>query len=130
MPSLVSDAQATVKISSFVNEAVSDAEFCRDWRNRHLAHRDLDLALEQSATPLSIANRQKVQTVLASIVKVLNAVSLHYMQTETVFDVGDPVDGAMSLLHVVSDGLKADAERRARLERGEFAPGDFGPEDI
>jgi hypothetical protein len=28
-----------------------DAKFARDWRNRHLAHRDLLLALEPGAQP-------------------------------------------------------------------------------
>lgn len=130
LPSLVSDVRAAANISSLVNQAVSDAEFCRDWRNRHLAHRDLDLALEKSATPLSTANRQMVMTVMASIAKVLNAVSIHYMKTDIAFHIGDPVDGALSLLHVLSDGLKANEERRARLELGETRPDDFGPSDI
>jgi hypothetical protein len=52
-----------------VETAESKSKFCRDWRNRHIAHRDLDLAMNKSAKELETASISLVDEALASIAK-------------------------------------------------------------
>src|SRR5665213_2492774 len=65
----------TLKIETLTARALQVSEFCRDWRNRHIAHCDRDLALNDDAEPFSEASRLKVGHALAAIVDVLNAIS-------------------------------------------------------
>lgn len=129
LPRLV-DASIEKSVSGFVDVAVQRADFCRDWRNRQIAHRDLALALHISAKPLKPANRKKVKEVLQAIVDVMSAISEHYMSSQLKFDIRDLSHGAVNLLYVIDDGLKADAERNARARKGEFRQEDITARDL
>lgn len=129
LPGLV-DASIEKSIAGFVDVAVQRAEFCRDWRNRHIAHRDLALALDGSANPLKPASRKKVRDALEAMVDVLSAISEHYMSSQLMFDVCSHSRGAVSLLYVIDDGLKADAERLDRMRRREARPEDIEVRDL
>ena len=130
----LTDAVAHTETKGVIKELLEKAaiatEFCRDWRNRHLAHRDLGLALGQGAAPLQFASREKVQGALVSLVAVLNVVSMHYKESTTFFDIGGEPGGATQLLYLLDDGLKANEERRARLRLGTFVPDDCAPRDL
>ncbi|MGZ8401654.1 MAG: AbiU2 domain-containing protein [Methyloceanibacter sp.] len=108
-----------------VEIAVKETEFCRDWRNRHIAHRDLDLAITDTAQPLKAASRKQVKDALFSIVNVLNALEAHYMSSTTYFKLGVGAGGAVSLIYILDDGIRADVERMERLRRGEVHEADF-----
>ena len=43
------------------------ASFARDWRNRRLAHRNIDIALSRPVTPLEPASRENVNAALAAL---------------------------------------------------------------
>ena len=119
------------KVDKLIGEAISKADFCRDWRNRRIAHRDLKLAIEDGISPLMPANRAKVKEALKSISDVLNALSHHYLQSTTMFDIsGGEIGGAISLLHIVRDGLEADEERIKRHRKGEYTEDDLRPRGI
>ena len=60
-----------------IDEAVEKANFSRDWRNRRIAHNDLDLAMNRQVEPLAPASREKVKEAMVSITKVLNVISQH-----------------------------------------------------
>ncbi len=118
-------------VTGFTDEAVKAAEFCRDWRNRRIAHRDLALATrKETAAPLEPANRVKVEAVLSAIERALNAASRHYLDATTAFDLGSRKGGAEWMLWILRLGVKAKAERRARHERGELTSEDLHYEDI
>ncbi|HKV98816.1 MAG TPA: hypothetical protein VJN96_03270 [Vicinamibacterales bacterium] len=90
----------------------SNIGFVRDWRDRHIAHRNLDLALER-AKPLAAASRQSVSDALLSIAALLITVERHYCDgTPSAYDFG--IDGhgdAEDLLMLLRTGLDArDAE--------------------
>jgi HEPN superfamily AbiU2-like protein len=124
LPGLVSDPNTRQIVAALVETAVSKAKFCRDWRNRHIAHRDLNLALNQS-TPLQMASRKLVDEALCAIANVLNEVDGHYMDSSTHFIGGHSIGSAVSLLHVLDDRLRAKAARSERLLRGEFSEQDY-----
>jgi hypothetical protein len=118
LPALIEDIKLKETISNLVAEAIKDTTFCRDWRNRHIAHRDLKLALEQPTAPLAEGSRADVNKALRSISAILNALDGHYFQSETRFDMAAPIGGAISLLYVLGIGSRARAEKQKRLEAG------------
>ncbi len=126
----ISDPKVRGEVQQLVEEAVLRSDFCRDWRNRHLAHRDLLLALSRGAEPLKAASRQSVREALQALAATLNAVAAHYLDSTTMFDLETDSGGALSLLYVIDDGLKADDERRARLRSGKAEPSDYRPKDL
>lgn len=118
--------EAHGEVDRLLAECLRECDFARDWRMRHLAHRDLSLALGTGAKPLAPASRAAVRTALDSITKLLNAVESHYLKSELAFDLGRP-DGALELLQVIREGLDATERRRARLLSGKPEAGDIGP---
>ena len=130
LPDLIDNEEVRKSIEGLIRAALDNADFCRDWRNRRIAHKDLDLATNDGAEPLKPASRAKVKEALHSISDVLNAVSSHYMDSTTVFEgVGSPT-GAVSLLDVLADGLRAEKERRDRLGSGDSRADDYQARDL
>lgn len=130
LPLLIDDHTLKEKVSRLVDVAVKKAEFCRDWRNRRIAHKDLGLALDAGVEPLKPASRAKIRESLNSISDVLNALSTHYMDSTTMFEgVGAP-DDAVSLLYVLDDGLRAEAERKERIKAGTYRAEDYNARDL
>ena len=115
------------EVKRLVGEAGLASEFARDWRNRHIAHRDLQLEIGKSARPLAPASRASVKSALEAISAVLNYIDHAYRDTTTRFDAIDTFGGAEVLLHVLRDGLEAETARRNRLKSGQYLPEDFGP---
>lgn len=118
------------KAESLAGTALGTCEFARDWRNRRLAHRDLDLALGQSVQPLASASRVAVKASLVALEELLNAVSLHYLDSTTLFDLVPGGEDAVSLLYLLRDGLRFRDDRLARIERGEHGSDDFKHEAL
>jgi hypothetical protein len=92
--------------------ALLACEFAKDWRNRRLAHRDLELALGQPVQPLAAASRAAVKAALAALSELLNAVSRHYLDSTTMFEFSTDRGDALALLYILRDGLEFDAERK------------------
>jgi hypothetical protein len=130
LPDLITHEPTKRDVSELVEIAVEKADFCRDWRNRHIAHKDLGLAMKTGAEPLKPASRAKIKEVLGSISDVLNELSSHYMQSTTCFEGIGSSAGAVSLLYVLDDGLRADEERRERLKKRTYRPEDFQSRDL
>jgi hypothetical protein len=130
LPVLIEYAKLKEEVSKLIAVAINDTAFCRDWRNRHIAHRDLKLALEQPTTPLAEASRASFNKALKSLSNVLNALDGHYFQSETRFDLGAPIGGAVSLLYVLGIGSRARREEQKRLEAGKPTPEDLAIWDV
>ncbi len=130
LPDLIAGGPLKDAITALVEDANDKTEFCRDWRNRHIAHRDLDLALKRGATPLRSASREKVSAALDAIAKVLNAVEGHYSQSETNFKGFPDHRGAVGLLYVIDAGLRAETERQARIREHKYLPEDLKSRDL
>jgi hypothetical protein len=131
LAALLVNSPIATEAESLAAAALDACEFARDWRNRRLAHRDLDLALgQQGVQPLAPASRAAVKASLADLEELLNAVSLHYLESTTFFDLGPAGQDAVSLLSLLRDGLQFRDERRARIKRGEQRPDDFKHEAL
>lgn len=131
IPLLVSDQRLSGVLKSKIEVAVQKSEFCRDWRNRLIAHQDLKLAIEEEGINLlPPANREMVQKALDSIADVLNTVIYHYKESEIGFGFAHGDGGGESLLCVINDGLRAEEERTKRIKNGDFREEDFQARDI
>lgn len=129
-PGVIEDAQTKLAVETLIAEALTASEFCRDWRNRHIAHKDLRLALDASALPLKPASRAKVKEAIRALDAVINAISSRYSDSTTHFDGIGTSGGGRSLLYVLDDGIKADEARRERLRNGIFAPDNLDGRDL
>jgi hypothetical protein len=58
----------------------------------------------------------------------MNYVAVRYMNTQYLFD--PKSNSPVELLYVLDDGLKVQAERQARMSRGEFKAEDYDPRDL
>jgi hypothetical protein len=125
LPPLVEHPETKEKVAAAVEVAIEASRFCRDWRNRHIAHRDLALATDEKARALKSASKAQVTDALSAIANVLNVVDLHYTQSATYFDIGRGPGGAVSLLSVLDDGIQARTKREERLLRGEYTEEDI-----
>jgi hypothetical protein len=119
LPEHINDPGLKGRLTTLIDDAATLTEFARDWRNRHIAHRDLKLVLEQATTPLADASREDVKKALSAIAAVLNEVAGHYTNSHTAFDFGGPLGGSVSLLYVLGFGSRAREEREKRLLAGE-----------
>lgn len=127
LPDLV-DEEVHTEMSDLVDAAVEASVFAVDWRNRKIAHRDLKLALAEGAQPLAKATGQGVDVALETIAAALNRIALHYFDSTVIYDAGvGALTGAEALLHVIRDGVEADAARRQRLSDGKLNEEDLGP---
>lgn len=130
LPSLIGHPETKSKVELLIKEALDAADFCRDWRNRRLAHRDLELALKTGAAPLKAGSREKVWKAIESLEKILNAISEHYLDSTTAFDLGTHADGALALLYVIDDGMRAEKSRKHRIKSGKGTPEDWEHRDL
>jgi hypothetical protein len=95
LPDLVQDRESKAAIEHRVQAAVRLSAACKDWRNRHLAHRDLSLALSSydpaiQVKPLDDMSRKIVSDSVEAIELVLNEASerltdssLHFWNVHT-----------------------------------------------
>jgi AbiU2 len=125
LPGVVPDVAVAASIQAHVDGLITQSAFARDWRNRHIAHRDLILAQNRNAVPLAPASRADVESVLATLRNTVNAVGDHYFKAMTGFEYFDPPWGAETLLYWLRLGRMLESERRARMEAGEYHPEDF-----
>jgi hypothetical protein len=128
LPTLVPQA-IRPDVRSRLQEASRKSEFARNWRNRHIAHRDLSHALNKHAVPLAHASRKGVKEALKAIVDLLNYVEEQQCGSSTMYDYGiSPPGNAESLLYVLRDGVKARVDRGERLKSGNPLSNDLHPQ--
>jgi hypothetical protein len=125
-PPLLIDLNLRDEVCLLIQKAKACAAFAVDWRNRRLAHRDLDLILSRNQLALAPATRGQVELSLSALRDVLNCIEMACCNAATVYD--SPTYGdAEELLYVIRDGLLRDRDRRERLERGELHDEDIKP---
>jgi len=127
---LVENEDFKKALDSLIEVAIQKTDFCRDWRNRRIAHLDLEHTINKEINRLKPASRKQVKEALNSIGEVLNAVTEHYADSSTIFDINKGSGGAVSLLYIIDDGLKADDERRDRIRKGNYGKWDLNPRDL
>ncbi len=125
LPNLTGDVGLRENLESLIKKLLAQSEFCRDWRNKLVAHRDLTLALNGAANQIEGGSRKQVDEILDTIAEILNAVSAHYLDATSIYRFRGHLGGALSLLYVLDDGLKLENERLERIMAGKGAESDF-----
>ena len=120
--SALAPPQVGTQVEASLAEVLRASEFCRDWRNRRIAHRDLELAVGNGATPLKAASRAKVDAAIARLADTLNVLELHYFQSTTFFDNPNQTRGVMALLRTLDDGILVERERMKKRASGSYDP--------
>ncbi len=75
LPSLIDNRELSEEVDKCVKTAVESSRFARDWRDRHIAHRDYNLELDKNAEPLEDANRRKIDHALTGVHSVLDLIN-------------------------------------------------------
>ena len=126
LPPLV-DPKILPRVEKLIDFAENESKFARDWRNRRIAHRDLQLALGGTVTPLAPASRANVKRALKAIADVLNAIESHYLGAEIAYDFIHSTFGAKALLYVLREGIEARDAYDRRLRSGQLLPEEIKP---
>jgi hypothetical protein len=122
----ISEPVLKSQVEKLVEIAKTRCSFATEWRNRHLAHRDLELAMESpQAKPLPPASRQKVEDALAALAAVLNRIQVHYFGTDTEFDPFLTADDAETLVHHLVVATRCEERKRERFRQGKLLPEDL-----
>jgi hypothetical protein len=96
------------EVAALVKDAKDAAKFAKDWRDRHLAHRDLALALDDRSNPLLDGSREKMGLALAAVAAVLNRIEAHHDLGMTAFaHVIAPIGDAEELVHYLQIAAEA-----------------------
>src|ERR1700733_3212207 len=102
---LMADPTQQAELKALIEKAVAAAEFALDWRHRHLAHRDLALALKKPVKPLADASRENIKSALSALGEVLNFIEKSYSGSITAYAFVVSPWGAKNLLETIKDGL-------------------------
>ena len=126
----ISDARLAKEVNDLVQAVVVACESARKWRNRQLAHRDLGLALASATVPLPGISYADIKAALAAMRAVLNCLESHYWNSETAYELFLTEGGeADSMVYDLSKGVRAEEQRRERLQQGKPLPEDTEPGD-
>jgi hypothetical protein len=115
---VVPDPVLAQEVRDLAAAAVSSCGFARDWRNRRLAHNDLDLMLNQAAVPLAAGNRKDVQDALEAIGRVLSRIhSFYEPNSEVVWAPLGVYGGADALVAYLERAVQAKDQQREEWRR-------------
>ena len=98
LPSLVADEEIQEEASTLIEHCIEKSAFAREHRNKRLAHRDLLLASDETAVPLSGVSRAHIEDMLASLRELMNKLDHHYRDTTVMYERFVAQTGARSLI--------------------------------
>jgi len=107
LPGLEIDATFRGDIEASLAEALAASGFARSWRNQHLAHRDLALALSEAVEPMPAPEVAEVEVALHALSAVLNQLALLYDEPPVVYGLVQFDGGVDSLVYYLRTGLRA-----------------------
>jgi len=91
-------------IQPLVEDTKQRTKFARDWRNRRLAHRELQR--------LPQATRQDVEDALAALRKIMNQIERHYLNKSVLYEHSiEALGGVESLVKRLASGLAAEKNK-------------------
>lgn len=113
LPGAIDHLGLSARVAQEVSAAVQSTRFARDWRNRRIAHRNLDLVSDPKLKPLATASRADIEKSLEALAVPMNSVAAHYEQYHHDFaGVIAHFSGAQALLYFLSSGFEAEEARK------------------
>lgn len=121
IPRLINQApELHEKIEQLLLVCDNKTFFCRDCRNRKIAHNDVELFTNSQAVPLENGSRLIVKEALKSIVDVMNTVQIHYMKSTTAYDILLEDANSVRLLYYLDDALKMKEYKKELKREGKY----------
>lgn len=113
------------QFNTALNNALQSSKFCRELRNKVLAHNDL-AKIQDATIMLEEVTRVKIKEGIESIYQMLNIVSESFFDTT----IGDkitqrPIGGAYDLLSCIDDGVSVRLAKEIRIKSGKISPDDW-----
>ncbi|NPA71218.1 MAG: hypothetical protein GXO35_00185 [Gammaproteobacteria bacterium] len=105
LPLLIDEPTLNNQVTKELENLKIKVKRFRDWRNRRIAHRDLDLVFGGETSSLPSVGRQHLEEVLRAIMLVMNLIEEKYVGASTRFDVVASHSGARSMLFYLKKGL-------------------------
>ncbi len=125
LPNYIIDESKKKALELLIETAESSTSFARDWRNRHIAHRDLNLAINAPVTKLAEANKQITELALKSLSDVLGYIHKEYFDTQFLYELGSYSGDAKSVLVFLRGGWESDQQRYERIKSGKAIESDY-----
>ncbi len=118
---IIEDSRFKKELEEDIQEILKSATFCRDWRNRWIAHLDYEIAINnQNAKPLESATRQKLKITIEKIQEFYNKVEFKYFKSTTGFKYFSSHRGAVSLLYTIENGQRFNKIKYEKKLSGEW----------
>jgi hypothetical protein len=101
-----------------LKRCIEKSKFCRDWRNRKIAHMDYEVYVKGGAsTPLENASRKDFTEVLSLLQQLHNDIRLHYKLGTCSFHHVKINSHAGQLLRMLENGLRFREQDFARMDK-------------
>lgn len=129
LPDFINDEILRKNVHLKTKKLMEATEFCRDWRNRYISHKDYHLATDENAKPLKKATTEKLNNAFTLFQEFINLFQNHYFGTYTDFDVTVHYKDAISLLYVLAEGIGSRKQRKDRIKSGNYSDSDSDLEE-
>jgi len=124
LPAAIEDDELRTRVDGLLESVLRASAFARDYRNKHLAHKDLDHALDRVA-PLRPGSPRDVDDALGLFVKLLNEINSRYCDATMLYSDASRLSDTGLLLHWLALAQDVEARRRARVAAGTFTSEDL-----
>jgi hypothetical protein len=122
----VADRELAEQIRGLVKTAKMLARFARTWRNKRLAHVDLDYSLNSRAFKLPLASVRRIEGALEGFRHVMNRLESAYLHSTTAYDHASAGAGdAEALVCWLAEARQIEDGRQQRAREGKSRPEDF-----
>lgn len=122
LPELLAPGSLREKVADRLQQLSAQSEFANAWRHKHIAHRDLERAISDSAVSLPVATIADVGAILVGIAETFNLVEHHYTNGTTAYLHSPITLGARSLIYLLRDARRLEELRQDMVERGDYDP--------
>jgi hypothetical protein len=120
IPFFISDANFRKEIERDIKELNSESNFCRDRRNKIIAHMDYNFGIDlQNAKVLEPATREKLRSTIERIQSIYNKIELKYLGRTVGYKYLTSHRGAISLLHTIESGIRFEEQAYEKRKRGD-----------
>lgn len=121
IPDYINDEDLRKEIQNDISELIPKIKFCRGRRNKIIAHMDFDFRLgTNNVEEIEPATKEKIETVIASIQSIYNKIGLFYFDTDTLYQHIRSERGAISLLHIIENGIRFREDAMEKRKQGEY----------
>jgi len=100
------DQKLAAELTVLRNDLQTKCEPFRTWRNKRLAHLDLNTAITTGSTNLPEIERNRIEQALAIVREYMNKIEGHYRDSETAYDHFVIPSGGKALVSWLISGLR------------------------